>query len=783
MAHGGGGYFNVAGANPLLLEPLLDDPSLRNVNFVMIHGGWPFTDEMTPLLTKPNAYVDFSEQTAFNSARERVRGPAQAGSSTCRRRCCSPPTPIRTSKELGWEEAAFIAAKTGREALGLALTGMMRDHDITPERARGTGAHGAARERAHVVQAQIARPGVTVSWCFSRRSYKRRFFGNETAHHSCGCTTCGRPLAPRARPDIVGGILACAVLGQVPPPDPIACRYYCPIFHIVKDRTITIAVLRRIGFVALVAFVLLAPARADARPISLAWDPSPDPTVTGYTLVYGTTSGIYPTSVEVGNVTSYQIDLPGPQYFFSVRAHTGTGVPSALAAEVAESSSIALAYPAPQTAFVGAAVSLPLVATGTPTSYTATNLPPGLSVNALTGLISGTVSAGADAASPYVVGAIVSNAAGNTSSVQFTWIVRVDHAPTLTNPGNQTSVQSTTVSLQLVASDTDGDVLAYSATGLPPSLTVNAATGLISGTLPSGSAAVYPVIATASDGLLSSNQAFNWTVTAVANRAPTLTSPGNQTSAENATVSLQLAASDPDGNTLTYSATGLPSSLAVNATTGLISGTLSFTSAGSYSVTATASDGSLSNSKTFTWTVTNVNRPPTVTTPPTQASAEGAIVSLQMAASDPDAGSVLAFSAVGLPTGLSINAVSGLISGTVAVGAAGTYTPTVTVSDGLLTATASFTWNIQVPGALSVDTMAFADVNATRTATTASFSTTERRRAADSVCRRRGTGRRRACDGDRRRSDLEPRQTRQRRNRARPKSGRPSPRARCRTSP
>src|SRR5207247_372422 len=53
----------------------------------------------------------------------------------------------------------------------------------------------------------------------------------------------------------------------------------------------------------------------------------------------------------------------------------------------------------------------------------------------------------------------------------------------------------------------------------------------------------------------------------------------------------------------TYSATGLPPSLTVNAATGLISGTISLTSAGTYSVTATASDGSLSNSKTFTWTV------------------------------------------------------------------------------------------------------------------------------------------------------------------------------------
>src|SRR5262245_16136520 len=65
VAHGGGGYFHTTWANPLLLEPLLNDPALRKTNFVMIHGGWPFTREVTALLTKPNAYLDFSEQTQF----------------------------------------------------------------------------------------------------------------------------------------------------------------------------------------------------------------------------------------------------------------------------------------------------------------------------------------------------------------------------------------------------------------------------------------------------------------------------------------------------------------------------------------------------------------------------------------------------------------------------------------------------------------------------------------------------------------------------------------------
>src|SRR5207248_1075000 len=141
------------------------------------------------------------------------------------------------------------------------------------------------------------------------------------------------------------------------------------------------------------------------------------------------------------------------------------------------------------------------------------------------------------------------------------------------------------------ASDPDGDTVTYTATGLPPALMVNATSGLISGTLSYASAGTYNVTATASDASLAPRGAVTWTVTNV-NRAPTLTTPSNQTSAEGTSVSLQLSASDPDGDTLTYSATGLPPALTVNTTSGLISGTLPSASAGTYSVTATVSDGS-----------------------------------------------------------------------------------------------------------------------------------------------------------------------------------------------
>ena len=216
------------------------------------------------------------------------------------------------------------------------------------------------------------------------------------------------------------------------------------------------ALIRRIVVAALALFLFIAPARVEARPIALAWDVNSEPSVTGYTLFYGTQSGVYTTSIDVGNLISYLIDLPGTQYYFALRAYTATGLTSPLSNEVAESSAIALTDPGIQSDAPGFSVSLQLVATGVPVSYTATNLPGGLTINASTGRISGIISAGAAASSPYLVSASASNASGNKSSVQFTWTVGTNAAPSLTNPGSRTSAQNATVSLQLAASDPTG---------------------------------------------------------------------------------------------------------------------------------------------------------------------------------------------------------------------------------------------------------------------------------------------------------------------------------------
>ena len=82
-----------------------------------------------------------------------------------------------------------------------------------------------------------------------------------------------------------------------------------------------------------------------------------------------------------------------------------------------------------------------------------------------------------------------------------------------------------------------------------------------------------------------------------------VTGPGNQTGTVGTAASLQISASDSaSGQTLTYSATGLPAGLSINSSTGLISGTP--TTAGTSSVTVTATDTTgATGSAGFTWTV------------------------------------------------------------------------------------------------------------------------------------------------------------------------------------
>ena len=83
---------------------------------------------------------------------------------------------------------------------------------------------------------------------------------------------------------------------------------------------------------------------------------------------------------------------------------------------------------------------------------------------------------------------------------------------------------------------------------------------------------------------------------------PVLTAPGNQENLVGTPVSLQLAATDPNGDALGYGASGLPAGLSINGTTGRITGTA--TASGIFNVVVAASDGVNSDVRSFVWTMT-----------------------------------------------------------------------------------------------------------------------------------------------------------------------------------
>jgi hypothetical protein len=132
---GCGEYFETRGADPLLLEPLLNDASLRATKFVLLHGGSPFERHNTSLITKPNAWVDTSVLELISSPAELAR--------TLRPWLETMPEHVLFGSDagpfgpgMGWEETTWIGTRQARRALGIALTQMVREGVVTVTRAK-----------------------------------------------------------------------------------------------------------------------------------------------------------------------------------------------------------------------------------------------------------------------------------------------------------------------------------------------------------------------------------------------------------------------------------------------------------------------------------------------------------------------------------------------------------------------------------------------------------------------------------------------------------------------
>jgi hypothetical protein len=250
-------------------------------------------------------------------------------------------------------------------------------------------------------------------------------------------------------------------------------------------------------------------------------------------------------------------------------------------------------------------------------TFSATGLPAGLAITA-GGAISGTPTASGS----FTVAVTVNDGKGGTDTENLALSISApgNQNPTITAPPAQTATVGTAFGpLTVSASDPDSDPLTFSATGLPPGLAMTGA--VISGTPTSDTGSPFTVNVTVNDGRGGTASAsFQLTVQPAgtppppppANQSPTITAPGPQSATVGTAFGpLTVSASDPDNDSLTFSATGLPAGLSMSGA--VISGTPTTNTGSPFTVTVTVNDGkggTANASFQLTVAAAPVNNPP-----------------------------------------------------------------------------------------------------------------------------------------------------------------------------
>lgn len=262
-------------------------------------------------------------------------------------------------------------------------------------------------------------------------------------------------------------------------------------------------------------------------------------------------------------------------------------------------------------------------------------------------------------------------------------------APTLSGTPATTAVVGQVYTFAPVGEDANNDPLTYTITNRPSWLTFTPATGAVSGTPTAANVgSTGPITITVSDGSLTASLQFTINVTnatAPANRPPTISGTPPTSVTAGTAYSFRPVASDPDGNTLTYSIQNRPSWATFSTTTGQLSGTPTAANVGtSARITISVSDGVATASlPSFTIQVNApANRPPVISGTPGTSVMAGSAYSFQPSASDPD-GNSLTFSIQNRPSWATFNTATGRLSGTPTAADVRTYNNiTISVSDG-----------------------------------------------------------------------------------------------------
>jgi membrane protein implicated in regulation of membrane protease activity len=237
-----------------------------------------------------------------------------------------------------------------------------------------------------------------------------------------------------------------------------------------------------------------------------------------------------------------------------------------------------------------------------------------------------------------VVSVLASDGQASGSGTFTLTVTPVNDAPVLSHPGVQTIDEDGLLTIDLLASDVDGDELIFSA-----SADNNAAVDVVGSSLTVAPAQNYygsiVVGVTVYDGYLSDSTSFWLNVTPI-NDAPELGDLADASVAEDNSYTLELSGTDIDGDTLTFQA-----SVDGNGSVSVDGSTLAVTPAqdfnGDLTVSVIASDGQASGSGTFTLTVIPVNDAPVITSLDDQVIAEDTSLIFNISASDIDGDDLL----------------------------------------------------------------------------------------------------------------------------------------------
>ena len=313
-----------------------------------------------------------------------------------------------------------------------------------------------------------------------------------------------------------------------------------------------------------------------------------------------------------------------------------------------------------------------------------TTIPSWLNFQASSGTLNGTPSNN-DVGDHNVV--ITASSPGSTSVTQSFSIkvINVNDAPTITSTSIISINEDSLYSYTLTASDVDaGDVLTLSATTIPSWLTFNASTGVLSGTPLNEDVGEHSVTLVATD-LSGATDIQNFKVTVVnVNDPPEFTSTPITTATEDLLYSYTITATDPDptSDTITFSAPTIPSWLSLNVSTGVLSGTPLNNDVDDFNITLTATDSNGSSvNQSFTIKVFNTNDAPIFTSTPISNATQDIFYSYTITTNDVDVGDTVTLNGTTIPSWLSFNATSGLLSGTPTNSDVGTHSVVISATD------------------------------------------------------------------------------------------------------